>query len=97
LEYQVLGPLQVVRGDGVRVHLARRERGLVVVLLVFAGEPCTRDMLVRAIWGGSLPASPAGALQTCLCRARRAMGPGGCLRTLDDARSAPNPGPRTWT
>jgi DNA-binding SARP family transcriptional activator len=94
LEYQVLGALQVVRDDGIRVHLARRERELVAVLLVFAGEPCTRDMLVRAIWGGSLPASPAGALQTCLCRARGAMGPGGCLRTLDDGALRAEPGPQ---
>ena len=84
MEYQVLGPLQVVRSGGAPVHLARRERGLVTVLLVFAGEPCTRDMLVRTIWGGRPPASPAGALQTCLCRARSAIGPGSCLRTLDD-------------
>ena len=93
MEYQVLGPLQVVRSDGVPVHLARRERGLVAVLLVFAGEPCTRDMLVRTIWGGRQPASPAGALQTCLCRARSAMGPGSCLRTLDDGALCAEPGP----
>jgi len=93
LEYQVLGPLQVVRSDGIQVHLARRERELVAVLLVFAGDPCTRDMLVHALWGGSPPASPAGALQTSLCRARSALGPGSCLRTLDDGALCAEPGP----
>ena len=92
VEYQVLGPLQVVRSDGAPVHLARRERELVAVLLVFAGEPCTRDTLVRAIWGGQPPASPAGALQTCVCRARRAIGPANCLRTLDDGALRAEPG-----
>src|SRR5215831_16038250 len=94
MEYRVLVPLQVIRDDGTPAVLGRRERELVAVLLVFAGEPCTRDMLVRAIWGGSLPASPAGALQTCLCRARRAMGPGSCLRTLDDGALRAEPGPQ---
>ena len=93
MEYQVLGPLQVVRSDGIQVHLARRERELVAVLLVFAGDPCTRDMLVHALWGGSPPASPAGALQTSLCRARSALGPGSCLRTLDDGALCAEPGP----
>jgi DNA-binding SARP family transcriptional activator len=94
MDLRVLGPLQVVRSDGVPVHLARRERGLVAVLLVFAGEPCTRDMLVHAIWGsGQPPGSPARALQTCLCRARSAMGPGSCLHTLDDGALCAEPEP----
>ena len=63
------------------------------VLLVFAGEPCTRNMLVRTIWGGRPPASPAGALQICVCRARRAMGPDSCLRTLGDGALCAEPGP----
>ena len=92
MEYRVLGPLRVVRDDGVLAVFGQRERSLVAVLLVFAGEPCTRDTLVRAIWGGSLPASPVRALQTCVCRARRAIGPANCLRTLDDGALRAEPG-----
>ena len=93
MEYTVLAPLQVVRDDGSLAVFGRRERGLVAVLLVFAGEPCTRDMLVHAIWGARLPANPAGALHTYLCRAREAMGPGSCLRTLDGGAIRAEPGP----
>ena len=84
MEYRVLGPLQVFSDDGTPAVFGRPVLGLVAVLLVFAGESCSRDMLVRALWGGRPPASPARALQTCLSRARSAIGPGNCLRTLDD-------------
>ena len=93
MDYRVLPALKVVRDDGTLAVFGRRERGLVAVLLVFAGEPCTRDMLVRTVWGGRQPASPERALQTCLCRARSAMGPGSCLRTLDDGALCAEPGP----
>jgi DNA-binding SARP family transcriptional activator len=93
LQYRVLGYLTVVRDDGVSPRLPRKQRELVAVLLLHAGEPCTRDMLVHALWGGSLPASPERALQICMCRARQAMGPGGCLRTLDDGALCAEPSP----
>jgi DNA-binding SARP family transcriptional activator len=89
MEYRVMGPLQVVCDNGAPAVFRRPERQLVAVLLAFAGEPCGRDMLVRAIWGDSPPASPVRALQICLCRARRAMGPGSCLCTPDPGRRPP--------
>jgi DNA-binding SARP family transcriptional activator len=93
LQYGVLGYLTVVRDDGVAPYLPRKQRELVAVLLLYAGEPCTRDMLVHTLWGDRLPASPERALQVCLCRARSALGPGGCLRTLDDGALCAEPGP----
>ena len=84
LQYRVLGHLTVVRNDGVSPRLPRKQRELVAVLLVFAGESCSRDMLVHALWRDSPPAKPERALQTCLCRARAGLGPDGCLQTLDD-------------
>jgi DNA-binding SARP family transcriptional activator len=83
LQYRVLSYLTVVRDDGVSPHLPRKQRELVAVLLVFAGESCSRDMLVHTLWGDSPPANPERALQTCLCRARAGLGPGGCLQTLN--------------
>ena len=94
MEYRVLGPLQVICDDGTPAVFGRPVLALMAVLLVFAGEPCPRDMLVNAIWGGRAPASPARALQTCLSRARRAMGPGSCLRTLGDGALCAEPGPQ---
>ena len=64
------------------------------VLLVFPGNPCGRDMLVRTLWRGRPPANPAAAVQTCLCRARAALGEEAAswLRTLDDGALLADPG-----
>jgi DNA-binding SARP family transcriptional activator len=96
LKYQVLGPLKVVRDDGVSPHMSRKQREFLAVLLVFCGEPCSRDMLVRTLWGDRPPANPAAAVHTCLCRVRQALGQpatASCLRTLDDGAllAAPRP------
>jgi DNA-binding SARP family transcriptional activator len=84
MEYRVLGSLDVIRDDGSHAVFGRLERRLTAVLLVFAGDACSRDMLIRALWGDSPPARPDRALGICLCRARAAIGPGSCLRSLDE-------------
>jgi DNA-binding SARP family transcriptional activator len=92
MEYRVLGSLDIVRDDGRHAVFRHRERQLVAVLLVFPGDPCSRDMLIRAVWQDTPPATPERALRTCLFRARTALGPGGCLRTLDDGALLADPG-----
>jgi DNA-binding SARP family transcriptional activator len=94
MEYRVLSSLDVIRDDDGRAVFRRNEAQLVAVLLVFAGEPCSQDMLVRTLWGDGLPEKPERALGTCLCRARTALGPGGCLRTLDDGALRADPAPQ---
>jgi DNA-binding SARP family transcriptional activator len=94
LRYRVLGPLEVELDGGIPAHLPRRQGKLVAVLLVFAGDSCSRDMLVRTLWGDNPPASPGRALGICLCRARQALGPGGCLHTLEDGALRADPEPQ---
>ena len=94
MDFQILGPLEVISDGGARATpRRRRERALVSVLLLFAGWPCSKEMLTRALWGDSPPADPAAALRVCVCRVRSALGPGICLTTLDRAyRADPVPG-----
>ncbi len=94
MDFRILGPLEIISGDGTPVTPRRfRERTLAAVLLLFAGFPCSREMLVRALWGDGAPADPAAALRVCVCRTRRALGPANCLTTLDGAlRADPAPG-----
>ena len=92
MEYRVLVSLDVVRDDSRRAVFRRRERQLVAVLLLFPGDPCGRDMLVRTLWQDTPPDNPERAMRTCLFRARSALGPGGCLQTLDDGALMADPG-----
>jgi DNA-binding SARP family transcriptional activator len=94
MEYRVLGSLEIIRNDGAPAVFRPSEAQLVAVLLVFAGDPCSQGWLVRTLWGDTPPDKPERALATVLCRARAALGPGGCLRTLDDGAIRAEPGPQ---
>jgi len=80
MEFRVLGPLEIV--DGTRqLHVSgARERALLAVLLVHAGQVVAADRLVEELWGSDVPANPANALQVVVSRVRKALeaaaGPG---------------------
>ena len=67
LEVRVLGPLQVVTDDGAEIALAARQRRLLAALVVGAGEVCSRDSLIEAVWNGAPPRSPRRCCR-CTCR-----------------------------
>jgi DNA-binding SARP family transcriptional activator len=93
VELRVLGPFAVILDDGSRLSPARRERQLAALLLLRAGQPCGREMLVRALWPDRPPARPAAALSVCVSRARRALGPPGLITTVPGGyRADPPPG-----
>ncbi|MGW3045269.1 BTAD domain-containing putative transcriptional regulator [Kitasatospora sp. NPDC001159] len=76
MRINVLGPLQVVRGEGgaaIEVGGARL-RLLLVRLALDPGRVVTRERLVDDLWGDTPPEEPAGALQSLVSRLRRALG-----------------------
>lgn len=78
IEFRILGPLEVLHA-GKRLSLGGpRDRALLAVLLVHAGEVVSADRLVDALWGRELPGDPRHALQAAVSRLRRAVwgGPG---------------------
>jgi DNA-binding SARP family transcriptional activator len=76
LDYRLLGPLEVIDGDGRRVDIGGRQpRTLLAVLLVAGGRRVTVDALADAIWGGEPPASATGTVQSYVSRLRRRLGP----------------------
>jgi predicted ATPase/DNA-binding SARP family transcriptional activator len=81
LEVRVLGPLEVVADDGAVVPLGARQRRLLAALLVGAGEVCSPDWLIEAVWGRSPPASARKVLQVYVSRLRRALPDGMRIRT----------------
>ena len=71
-EVRVLGPVEVVGGDGV-VLLAAKQTRLFAALLVADGRACGRDELVEAVWTGLQPASARNLLQVYVSQLRKEL------------------------
>ncbi|MBW3665007.1 MAG: AAA family ATPase [Actinobacteria bacterium] len=73
----ILGPLEVVGGDGTRRDpSAARQRRLLLALLVWRGEPVSIDRLVDIVWSGAeLPRDPVATLRTYVTRLRTVLDP----------------------
>jgi DNA-binding SARP family transcriptional activator/tetratricopeptide (TPR) repeat protein len=72
---EVLGPFAVsVDGRPVAVT-AGRLRAVLATLALSAGEPVTSDRLAATVWGDDLPRDTRGAVQVCVARLRRTLGP----------------------
>ena len=75
IEYGILGPLEVAAG-GRRVTLgAGRQRRLLAVLLVHAGEVVSTDRLIHELWGERPPETARKALQGHVSQLRKVLGP----------------------
>ena len=80
MEFRILGPLEVAAGDRQVQISGSRERALLAILLIQAGEVVSADRLIEELWGSDLPSNPPNALQVVVSRVRRALetarGPG---------------------
>ncbi|HZC99565.1 MAG TPA: AfsR/SARP family transcriptional regulator [Actinomycetes bacterium] len=75
MRFRVLGHLGVVGDDGAVVSIpGAKERALLSVLLVHAGEVVSADRLIDALWGEDLPGNPQNALQHHASQLRKALG-----------------------
>ena len=76
VEFQILGPLQVLR-DGQAVEPGSpKQRALLVNLLVHHGQVVSRDRLIEDLWAGSPPSTGLGVLQNYVSQLRKALGAG---------------------
>src|SRR5215469_8196058 len=80
MEFRILGPLEVADGDRQLQVGGTRERALLAILLIHAGEVVSADRLIEELWGSDLPGNPSNALQVVVSRVRKALeaspGPG---------------------
>ncbi len=77
VEYRVLGPLEVVC-DGTPLDLGRpKQRALLAMLLVHAGQVVSVDRLIEDLWSGAPPANGGAALQVQVSRLRQVFGAAG--------------------
>jgi DNA-binding SARP family transcriptional activator/class 3 adenylate cyclase len=75
MEFRILGPLEVL-SSGRPVPLGGpRQRALLALLLVHAGQVVSTDRLVDELWGEEDRNGAVHALQSAVSRLRRALGP----------------------
>jgi DNA-binding SARP family transcriptional activator len=73
VEFRILGPLEVWR-KGRPVHIGgAKERALLALLLLHAGEPVSVDHLIDELWGDSPPATARKSVQVRVAGLRRAL------------------------
>jgi DNA-binding SARP family transcriptional activator len=78
LHFQVLGPL-LVRHNGVAVKMGtRRQRALLVLLLINVGRTLSAERLIDQLWQGDPPPKAAVTLRSYISSLRQA------LRAVDD-------------
>src|SRR5262245_53915075 len=84
LRFEVLGPLQVLRG-GKAVELGPpRQRAVLATLLLHANHPLSRDRFVSAVWGPDVPEYAVNLLQKHVSRLRRSLAPPGADPAASD-------------
>jgi predicted ATPase/DNA-binding SARP family transcriptional activator len=71
----VLGPLEVREGDRRVQIMSARQRALVALLALDAGQVVSADRLIDGVWGDEAPADALNALQHHISRLRRTVGP----------------------
>lgn len=74
-DFRILGPLEVVGDDGAPIALGgTKQRALLAVLLLRAGEVVSIEALVGALWGEEAPRTATPALQNSISQLRKLLG-----------------------
>ncbi|HVM07001.1 MAG TPA: BTAD domain-containing putative transcriptional regulator [Acidimicrobiales bacterium] len=92
VEFRVLGPLEVVRDGAVLELGGRKQRALLAILLIHAGQVVSVDRLIEELWGDEAPARALASLQAYVSRLRRILQPQGERRSRNAVISTRVPG-----
>jgi DNA-binding SARP family transcriptional activator len=79
VDFRILGPLEVWRERAPLRLTGDRQRALLAILLLSAGEVVSADRLMDDLWGDALPAAGTTALRVRVSRLRKALGVGNDL------------------
>jgi DNA-binding SARP family transcriptional activator len=75
LEVRILGPLEVWDGETPLQLGGQRQRAVLAILAVHAGEVVPSERLITELWGESPPPTASTALQNAISQLRKALGP----------------------
>ena len=92
MDYRLLGPLEALAGDRDVPLGGPKQRSVLTVLLLRAGETVSADTLIDEVWGERPPVNVTANLHNCISRLRKAIGaetiesraPGYVLHARDD-------------
>ena len=73
VEFRILGPLEVARGGEPLALGGAKQRAVLAVLLLRAGEVVPVDRLVDEVWGIDPPPSAAHTLESYISRLRQLL------------------------
>jgi DNA-binding SARP family transcriptional activator/ABC-type branched-subunit amino acid transport system substrate-binding protein/streptogramin lyase len=76
LDFRVLGPLEVHERGAQLALGAAKQRALLAILLLHAGEPVSTDRLVDLLWGEHPPPSALNSVHVYVSALRKALGDG---------------------
>jgi DNA-binding SARP family transcriptional activator/basic membrane lipoprotein Med (substrate-binding protein (PBP1-ABC) superfamily) len=74
VEFRVLGPLEVVSGEAQLALGGAKQRAVLAVLLLRAGEVVPLERLIDEVWGNDPPPSAAHTLESYVSRLRQLLG-----------------------
>ncbi|MGH3092806.1 MAG: AfsR/SARP family transcriptional regulator, partial [Gaiellaceae bacterium] len=75
MEFRILCPLEVVDGGAGLPLGGRKQRALLVLLLLNVGEVVSTDRIVDALWGDEPPRTAPTSLQNSVSQLRKLLGP----------------------
>jgi peptide/nickel transport system substrate-binding protein len=73
MQFSILGPLEVRRGDQVLPLGTAKQRALLAVLLLHANEVVSRDRLIDSLWGERPPESAPHTVEAYVSRLRKIL------------------------
>ena len=76
LQFGILGPLAAWEEDREIELGATKQRALLAMLLLHAGETLSKEQLVDALWGKQPPQRPVKAIQVYVSQLRKRLGDG---------------------
>ena len=74
MDYRLLGPLEARAGDRAVPLGGPKQRAVLAVLLLRAGETVSVDTLIDEVWGERPPVNVTATLHNCVSRLRKAIG-----------------------
>jgi len=74
MDFGILGPLQIRDGDRELRLTGGKQRAVLAILLLHAGEVVSSDRLIDDLWGDEPPESGVTALQVRVSQLRKALG-----------------------
>jgi YVTN family beta-propeller protein len=88
MDYRILGPLEVSDGDRPLALGGEKQRALLALLLLHAGEVVSADRLIDDLWAERSPPGAPKALQAHVSRLRKALDANGA--SLPEADGEPS-------